>query len=108
MEIIIKPNILFNGKVDDIKGIFKNGKEETWVRYYKNGQLFSVTNYKIGRKDGPWITYNNNGMILKRVIQNDLEEGLWIRFFENGEIKYKGEFKRRKVVFGLLTILMAN
>lgn len=36
----------FNGKIDgDIKGLFKNGKKEgTWVRYYKNGQLFSVIN----------------------------------------------------------------
>jgi antitoxin component YwqK of YwqJK toxin-antitoxin module len=89
-------NIPFSGKVDgDIKGIFKNGKKEgTWVRYYKNGQLFSVTNYKMGRKDGTWITYNNNGMLIEKgKYKNDLEEGPWIRFFENGEINYKGEFK---------------
>ena len=40
-----------------------------WVLTNKNGQLFSVTNYKIGRKDGPWITYNNNGMIIEKGVK---------------------------------------
>ena len=59
-------DIPFSGKVNgDIKGLFKNGKKEgTWVRYYKNGQLFSVSNYNMGRKDGAWITYSNKGCLL--------------------------------------------
>ena len=38
-------DVPFNGKVNgDIKGLIKNGKKEgTWVRYYENGQLFSIS-----------------------------------------------------------------
>ena len=94
-------DIPFSGKVNgDIKGLFKNGKKEgTWVRYYKNGQLFSVSNYNMGRKDGAWITYSNKGMFIEKgLYKNDLEEGPWIRFFENGEINYKGDFINGKKV----------
>ena len=82
-------DVPFNGKVNgDIKGLIKNGKKEgTWVRYYENGQLFSVSNYNMGRKDGAWITYNNKGMLIEKgKYKNDLEVGPWIRFYENGEI----------------------
>jgi antitoxin component YwqK of YwqJK toxin-antitoxin module len=94
-------DVPFNGKVNgDIKGLIKNGKKEgTWVRYYENGQLFSVSNYNIGRKDGAWITYNNKGMLIEKgKYKNDLEEGPWIRFYENGEINYKGDFVSGKKV----------
>ena len=45
-------NVPFSGKINgNIKGQIQNGKKEgTWVRYYSNGQLFSVSNYKTGRK----------------------------------------------------------
>ena len=94
-------DVPFNGKVDgDIKGQFKNGKKEgTWVRYYENGQLFSVSNYNMGRKDGAWVTYNNKGMLIEKGLYiNNLEEGTWIRFYENGEISYKGDFINGKKV----------
>ena len=38
------------------KGLFKNVKKEAkWVRFYKNGQLFSVSNYNMGRKMAPGL-----------------------------------------------------
>ena len=89
----------FSGEINgNIKGQIQDGKKEgTWVRYYSNGQLFSVSNYKTGRKNGAWITYNNKGhLIEKGQYKNDLEEGHWIRLFENGEISYKGKFKNGK------------
>ena len=91
--------IPFSGKVSgNIKGLITNGKKEgTWVRYYTNGQLFSVSNYKNGRKNGAWITYNKEGhLIEKGQYKNDLEEGSWIRLFDNGTINYKGQFKNGK------------
>ena len=92
-------NIPFSGEINgNIKGKIQDGKKEgTWVRYYSNGQLFSVSNYETGRKNGAWITYNNKGhLIEKGQYKNDLEEGNWIRLFENGEISYKGKFENGK------------
>ena len=94
-------DVPFNGKVNgDIEGLFKNGKKEgTWFRYYKNGELFSVSNYKAGKKNGAWITYSNKGMLIEKgMYKNDFEEGDWIRLYENGKINYKGKFKNGKKI----------
>jgi len=46
-----------------------------------------------------WITYNNKGMLIEKgLYKNDLEEGPWIRLFENGAVNYKGSFKNGKKV----------
>ena len=74
------------------KGLFKNVKKEAkWVRFYKNGQLFSVSNYNMGRKDGAWISYTKKGIFIEKgLYSNNLEEGPWIHFSENGDfINYK-------------------
>ena len=43
------------------KGLFKNVKKKaTWVRYYKNGQLFSVLNHNMGREMVPGLPIVKN------------------------------------------------
>ena len=37
-------------------------------------------------------------LVEKGLYKNDLEEGPWIRFYENGEISYKGDFINGKKV----------
>ena len=111
-EYIIKnTNIPFSGEINETLKADQNGKKEgTWVRYYSNGQLFSVSNYETGKKNGAWITYNNKGhLIEKGHYKNDLEEGHWIRLFENGKISYKGKFNMAKNQdLGLFSIIMDN
>ncbi len=89
----------FNGIITgEIHGSFVNGKKHgKWMRYYNNGNLFSISNYHLGLKNGDWVTFNTNGKYIEKgKFKNNLEDGPWIRFFENGEINYKGKFMNGK------------
>ena len=104
-------NIPFSGNINgNFKGQIHNGKKEgTWVRYYTNGQVFLVSNYKKGKKNGAWITYNNKGhLIEKGQYKNDLEEVngyVYLKMGNNYKVNLRMEKNR---ALGLLIIIMDN
>ena len=53
--------ITFTGKVTGkVQGNYKNGKKEgEWVSYDDNGQLSGKGNFKNGRRDGEWVYYHD-------------------------------------------------
>lgn len=77
-------DVPFTGKIlGNIRGAIVDGKKNgTWVQYHKNGQLFSLKNFKQGLLHGAWFIYDNRGfMIEKGNYKNNHVDGIWIRFF---------------------------
>jgi len=89
-------NIPFTGKVDGItQGSFKDGKKEgSWVRYWRNGQLWNKGEYKNGEKEGNWFGYWDNGQLMYKGDwecggkwnKNSKEEGYWVFYNKDGTI----------------------
>jgi len=47
-----------------VKGTYKDGKRDgPWVSYHDNGQLFQKGSYKDGNADGPWVGYMKDGTV---------------------------------------------
>lgn len=56
------------------------------INYYKNGQKESERTFSNGKMNGEWIEYNNDGLIsFKANWKNNLLDGLYTKFFENGQ-----------------------
>jgi antitoxin component YwqK of YwqJK toxin-antitoxin module len=55
----------FTGKVTGkSRGSFKDGKRDgPWVTYWDNGQLWSKGTYKYGMKVGPWVGFLQDGTV---------------------------------------------
>jgi len=45
-------------------------KEDTWVFYHENGQLWYKGNYENGKKEGAWVSYNADGTVDKEYTGN--------------------------------------
>jgi len=74
MDDLVKREGLFYKKFTDVpftgevtgrhQGSYKNGKKDgPWVSYWDNGQLDSKGTYKDGKKDGPWVSYLKDGTV---------------------------------------------
>jgi antitoxin component YwqK of YwqJK toxin-antitoxin module len=51
------------------QGDYKNGlKTGKWIRWYKNGQIASITNWINGALEGEQLTYNDNGVMETKYI----------------------------------------
>ena len=49
---------------------------------------------KNGKKDGSWIEYWDNGQLkLKGNWKNGMSEGSWVYYYDNGKLDSKGDFK---------------
>ena len=82
-------DVPFTGEVTGEEiGSLKNGKKEGFfLKYYKNGQLWSKGNFKNNKKEGSWIVYFNNGQIFsKGKYKNGRPEGYWVMYNEDGTI----------------------
>jgi antitoxin component YwqK of YwqJK toxin-antitoxin module len=81
------------GKIYDIPvdGIFQAHWSNGNLRYewyYKDGKragtLKQITNYKNGKKDGPWIAWWYNGVKwYERTYKDGEKDGLWVEWYEN-------------------------
>ena len=58
----------FTGKITGSEqGSLKDGKKDgPWVTYWDNGQLGGTGTYKDGKEHGPWVAYNIDGTVWKR------------------------------------------
>jgi antitoxin component YwqK of YwqJK toxin-antitoxin module len=80
-----------------IQGNYKHGKREgPWVTYNANGQLIDKGEYKNGKRVGPWIAYWKSGRLAsKGAWKNGKKEGRWVAYHENGDLweEYSGVYK---------------
>jgi antitoxin component YwqK of YwqJK toxin-antitoxin module len=67
----------------------KNGLLNGYVKiYFESGKLNEVRAYKMGQKDGNWITYNENGVKTGEAnYKNDKKDGIWLIYDENGTLR---------------------
>ena len=58
-------DVPFTGKMTGKEqGSFKNGKKDgPWVSYHENGELRNKVNYKNGGYKGGWVNYWPNGYL---------------------------------------------
>jgi antitoxin component YwqK of YwqJK toxin-antitoxin module len=92
-------NVPFTGEVTgQHQGRLKDGvKDGPWVSYHDNGQFKSEATYKDGVMDGPWVEYWDNGQLLGEVIYKDgWHEGPYLTYHENGQLWRKGTYKDGK------------
>ena len=80
------------------KGQYKIGKKEGVWKTYENGYLSSETNFKNGKEDGEYILYNQMGLItLRQNYKDGKEDGESIWFYENGQIESEYTYKDGKL-----------
>ena len=86
----------FTGKVTGKEqGSFRNGKKDgPWVHYEEDGQLLMKGTYKDGKEDGPWFSYHDNGQLWwKRTYKDGERDGPYVFYHENGQLWKKETFK---------------
>ena len=70
--------------------------------FYKNGNLqFNVTYNEKDKKIGPFEHYYESGQLKVKTNYNkkgNEEHGLYIKYHENGEIDYKGNYENGKQI----------
>ena len=91
-------DVPFTGEITgQFQGSIKNGKEEgAWVRYHKNGQLFSKGNFKNGWLEGAWVWYYDDGQVNnKGNYKKGKRDGAWVYYREDGTVSklMTGTFK---------------
>jgi antitoxin component YwqK of YwqJK toxin-antitoxin module len=89
-------NTPFTGKVTG-KGqrSFKKGKRDgPWVTYHNNGRLWVRATYKDGKIDGLWTRFDMNGQGREKQSYKDgKKDGLWVGYWENGQLFVNGNYK---------------
>ena len=74
-------------------------------KYYANGLVKQISNFKNGLKHGKWTYFYKNGKIhYTKNYKNGLLDGKRISFYENGSKAFEGSFKNG--VFHVDGILM--
>jgi len=49
---------------------------------------------KGGKKEGEWVRYWSNGQLMSKVnFKNGKEEGEWVIYYSNGQVRQKGNYK---------------
>ena len=62
-----------------------------------DGTLESKINYKMGQEDGAWVRYYENGQLKERGTKKDGKtDGPFISYYENGQLDYKFTLKDSK------------
>ena len=52
---------------------------------------------KNGKQEGEWISYSPNGQLRsKGNYKNGKEEGAWVHYWSNGQLDFKGNYKNGK------------
>lgn len=78
-----------------LEGFYKTGKREgEWIQYFKDGKTPSlIANYHNNRPQGMYRKYNGRGVLIESgQIKDNQYTGTISMFYDNGKLKYKGEF----------------
>ena len=89
-------DVPFTGKTTgETQGSYKNGKKDgPFVSYHENGKLQSKGTYKNGERDGLWVRYHDNGKLSSQgTHKNGKYDGPWVSYFPSGKLLSKGTYK---------------
>ena len=90
-----------NGQLS-FKGTYKDGRRDgSWVTHHQNGQVESrgkylAVIYPNGGRHGAWVYYHSNGRLKsKGNFKNGKKEGYWLSLNEDGSTRweYRGTYK---------------
>lgn len=93
----------FRSKALAAYGIYHGQKKDSvWTEFSPNGDITSKVNYKNGKKNGEKIIYYpadpdypKVALVLKKIhFKNDLAEGDFVAYFDDGTIKAKGQYNK--------------
>lgn len=75
----------FTGEVRG-RGLIQNGKRDgPWIFFDDNGQRLSAGDFKAGQEDGPWVFFHPNGQMESRgAFKDGKQDGPWTFFNPNG------------------------
>ena len=70
-----------------VEGTYGMGRQEgVWVYWFDNGTKNREANYKDGRPDGAWETFRADGSLAsKRAYKSGIRDGEWITYDETGK-----------------------
>ena len=83
---------LFSGEITGkVQGNYKRGKKEgEWVSYDDNGQLSGKGSFKNGKRDGAWVYYHDGQLWSKGSYKNGKKEGEWVYYDSDGTVDKEG------------------
>ena len=75
----------FTGEVRG-RGFILNGKRDgPWIFFDDNGQRLSAGDFKAGQEDGPWVFFHTNGQMESRgAFKDGKQDGAWTFSNPNG------------------------
>ena len=84
------------GKITSTGNLLNGKKENSWIEYYDNGLIRTLTTYYHDKKDGLFLEFNTNNQVVKRCFyHNDVRHGEYKefnsvnvkeeRYYENGK-----------------------
>ena len=69
-----KYTFFYNNGVRKAKGEYlENIRDGVYKKYYISGNTEIEGNYKLGKKDGEWVFYSEDGSIIKTILYEDGE-----------------------------------
>jgi len=89
-----------NGKIISKGKFVDKVKDSIWVYFSDNGTLVAEENYKLGKKNGIWKTYDyETGKIIEEVNwKNDLKNGISKKYFTDGKPRYEITYIKDKAI----------
>ena len=74
-------------------------KDGVWIKYYENGDLDKIENYKDGKRDGLQKYFDNNSLKIDINFKDGKEDGLFKFYYKNGQLQTEGNNKDGKIYF---------
>ena len=85
------------------------GLDGFYKEFYRNGNPKYIKFFSDGVQNGEYLYYRINGVLERKgTIKNNLEEGLWFRYFEDGNIEQKVTMNNGVPVIGTYTLYFPN
>jgi antitoxin component YwqK of YwqJK toxin-antitoxin module len=85
-----------DGSAKVVRFYKEDGRNKTLTKeclYYPNHQKYMEGSYKDGKREGKWISWNQNGNIWSEgTFKNGLDEGLRTIYHENGKKFIEGNY----------------
>ena len=72
-----------------------NGKREGMcTRWFANGGVYSIGEFKNGLKSGPWTFFQEDGSISQKgSFEGGARDGEWEGWYPNGTLRWRGSYK---------------
>jgi antitoxin component YwqK of YwqJK toxin-antitoxin module len=89
-----------SGKIFIEGPLVNNKRNGKWIAWYENSVIWSVGYFKDGLKDGASNVYYENGQIrYTKNYEQDVAEGLWEFFDEEGNLLGKVMYENSKILW---------